>query len=405
MENGRFGKINGLDYKRGAIEYTDKINAHDRYHLFTKPFYNLAHRHARYDGAGLDADTRRHFYDFANLLTVLALPAGAKVLDVGCGSGWLSEFLARFGYNVTGLDISPALISMAWERVARLPYQVDSATRTRCRFIVQDIESAPLKEKFDAIICYDSLHHFDDENAVLRHLAAMLDIGGRLFVMEGERPTDDAPLAHELRQVMHDYATLEAPFSRAYLLQLLDTYGFAVTGDFVSVNGLFARDAITNGLLPIAPEPVNYLLTKKITSDGSASAVPNSKEPKHLAAEIKCTGQWTAEVKPKAELRLEFSVQNTGDTLWLVDPQAPRGTVRLGIKILDAQGHVIEEFHGKPLIPESLAPHEKAALYLAHPAPAKVGNYQLHIDLLDQDICWFEQVGTQPLILPFTVRA
>jgi len=39
--------------------------------------------------------------------------AGARaILDVGCGSGWLCEYFARFGYEVTGIDISPTLIEI-----------------------------------------------------------------------------------------------------------------------------------------------------------------------------------------------------------------------------------------------------------------------------------------------------
>ena len=46
-------------------------------------------------------------------------------------------------------------------------------------------KSAPLDERFDAIICYDSLHHFQDEQAVLANLNAMIDYGGQFFLIEG----------------------------------------------------------------------------------------------------------------------------------------------------------------------------------------------------------------------------
>ena len=237
----------------------------------------------------------------------------------------------------------------------------------------------------------------------MRHLAAMLENGGRLFIMEGERPTDDAPLAGELRQVMQDYATLEAPFSRDYLLELLDTHGFAVIGDFVSVNGLWARDTVREGLLPIAPEPVNYILAKKVNAYGSASDVPDSRQPAHLAAEITAQSEWQAQVTPGQTLRLKFTVKNTGDTLWLVERAAPRGTVRLGCKIIDAQGVAVDEWHGAPSLPGAMAPGEQAALLLERGAPVQCSAYTLKIDLLDQEICWFEQVGTRPLVLPFVV--
>ena len=398
----RFPKVEGLDYKRGAIEYTDKISADDLHHLYTKPFYNLAHRHARYDGAGLDADTHRHFCDFANLVNVLALPAGARIVDVGCGSGWLSEWLARFGYDVTGMDISPALIEISRERVSRAPYQVDGVTPLRCRFVAQDVETAPLAATFDAAVCYDSLHHFDNERAVLRHLSQMLRPGGQLFIMEGERPPDNSVTAGELRAAMEEYATLESPFSRAYLLEILDAHGFAVVGDYVSVNGLFPRNDLQDNYLPVAPEPVNYLLCKKITSGGPASSVPDSRQPGRLSARIQAS-EGPQEVTAGGTLRLNFSVTNTGDTLWLVQRSAPRGTVRLGIKILDAHGATVEEFHGKPMLPSALAPGEKVNLLLEHPAPRLPGAYTLEIDLLDQEICWFAQAGSVVYAVPVTV--
>ena len=124
----RFRKIDGLDYKRGAVEYPNKLEPSDRHHLLTKPFYNLAHKHERWPGEGLDRDTHRHFCDFANMAVALALPPRARILDVGCGSGWLCEYFARFGYDVTGIDISPDLIEMARERLSKVPYGADHET-------------------------------------------------------------------------------------------------------------------------------------------------------------------------------------------------------------------------------------------------------------------------------------
>ncbi|HEY0431698.1 MAG TPA: methyltransferase domain-containing protein, partial [Pyrinomonadaceae bacterium] len=172
---GRLPKIAGIDYKRAALEYPQMLDAERSYYLRTKPFYNLANKPDKHLGDGMDAETHRHFTDFANMASVLALPAGASILDVGCGSGWLSEYFARLGYEVTGIDISDDLIRMARERVERVPYDVDHETRLRCRFQTQDIEQEPLPEKFDAVICYDALHHFEDERTAFRNLAAMLD--------------------------------------------------------------------------------------------------------------------------------------------------------------------------------------------------------------------------------------
>ena len=399
----RFKKIEGLDYKRGAIEYPNKLEPSDRHHLLTKPFYDLAQKHARWPGDGLDADTHRHFCDFANLAVVLALPPGARILDVGCGSGWLCEYFARFGYDVTGIDISPELIAMADERLSKVPYGSDHEKDLAYRFLVHDIEDEALAETFDAVICYDSLHHFEDEHAVLRHLAAMLDYGGQLFVLEGERPPAGSATESELQSVMREYQTLESPFSRDYLLHLLKENGFAVIGDYVSVNGLFERE-ILEGERLLLKEPLafNYLLCKKVSSQGET--IPDSRHPGVLRAAIRPLAELPTVLASAGNLELPLEIENTGDTLWLVSRSAPRGTVRLGVKILNEDDEVIAETHGSPPLPRALAPGESVLVTVTQAIPASAGRYKLRIDLLDQDICWFEQHGSETLQLQFEVR-
>lgn len=398
----RFKKIEGLDYKRGAIEYPRKLALSDRHHLRTKPFYNLAHKHERWEGEGLDPDTHRHFCDFANMAVALALPPHARILDVGCGSGWLCEYFARLGYDVTGLDLSPELIEIARERLSKVPYGADHENGLSCRFLVHDIEAAPLVETFDAIICYDALHHFGDEHAVLGNIADMLEYAGQLFVLEGERPPEGSATEEELRAAMREYETLESPFSRDYLLSLLNEYGFAVVGDYVSVNGLFDRALLDGGQLALGEIPAfNYLLCKRVASQ--EEKIFDSRVPGILRARFTLLGTFASRLEPGATIELAIEIENTGDTLWLVSKAAPKGTVRLGVKILDETDRVIEEVHGSPPLPRAIAPGEKVTVRVKRSAPMTAGNYRLKVDLLDQDICWFEQPDSKPLIVPFKV--
>jgi SAM-dependent methyltransferase len=400
----RFRKVEGIDYKRGAIEYPERLAASDRHHLLTKPFYNLAHKHSeKYEGDGPDADTHRHFCDFANMAVALALPPGARILDVGCGSGWLCEYFARFGYDVTGIDISPALIDLARERLQRVPYDVDEETPLRHRFLVHDVEGAPLPETFDAVICYDALHHFENEHAVFANLAAMLDYGGLLFVLEGERPPEGSATEEELRGVMRQYQTLESPFSRNYLLALLRDNGFAVVGDYVAVNELFEREGLDPDRMLGEQSGFNYLLCKKVSANGPAT-MPTSRVPGELSAAISLLAELPDVFKPSDRLQFSIEVVNTGDTIWLVSRRAPKGSVRLGIKIMDQEENVVDEFHGVPGLPRALAPREKATLRINRAAPQDPGQYTIKIDLIDQEICWFEERGSQPLRVRINVE-
>lgn len=403
-EGGRLPKPEGIDYRQAALEYPRKLDPFRRHYLLTKPFDNLARRPPKYLGDGMDAETYRHFCDFANITHALDLPPGSRILDAGCGSGWLAEYLARLGYDVSGIDISPDLIEMARERLRRVPYPVDHETPLRCRFEVHDVESAPLKERFDAIICYDSLHHFQDERAVLRHLSMMLDYGGLLFILEGDRPPAGSEGERELLDTMREFGTLESPFSRDYLEVLLRDNGFAVIGDYASVNGLFPRELIKDRKVVVSTPCVTYLLCKKVVEEGSAARVRDSRQPAGLRARLVLNESWQASASPGSPLRLGLTVENTGDALWLVGPAELKGAVMLGVKVVGEGGDVIFESHGAPPLRRALAAGQSSRLTLELKAPTLPGSYLLKLDLVAQHVCWFEQSGSGPLVLPLRVQ-
>jgi SAM-dependent methyltransferase len=400
---GRSPKLKGIDYKQAAIDYPSRQSPERLYYLRTKPFYNLANKPAKYRGDGMDVETHRHFCDFANMAVTLDLPAGARILDAACGSGWLSEYFARLGYDVTGIDISPQLIEICEQRVAAQPL-IDHQTQIRCRFRVHDIELSSLDEQFDAVICYDAMHHLEDARAALRHLAAMLPLGGVLFILEGNRPAPGSAGEAELMSVMNQFGTLESAFDREHLGELLNNAGFAVAGDYVSVNGLFDRELVDDqARLRIEMPSINYLLCKKVANDAPASSVPDSRAPGLLRAEISIRSDWPEKLMPGEVFTAGLLVRNAGDTLWLGGGFLRRGGVTLGVKIFDEAGTVCDEFHGEPALPRAVAPNESCSVTIEHVCPAAPGRYTLKIDLVDQHICWFEERGSTALYLPMVV--
>ncbi|MEP6741216.1 MAG: methyltransferase domain-containing protein, partial [bacterium] len=404
--SGRLPKLEDIDYKRAALEYPRLLDAERSYYLRTKPFYNLANKPDKHLGNGMDAETHRHFTDFANMASVLALPPGARILDVGCGSGWLSEYFARLGYNVTGIDISDDLVSMARERIERVPYDVDHETTLRCHFLTQDIEIAPLAQKFDAVICYDALHHFEDEQAVFRHLAAMLDVGGLLFILEGHKPSAGSATEDELQDVMRRYGTLESPFTSDYLRELISDNGFAVVGDYVSVNGLFEREMLEDNRLPLRSlaTDYHYLTCIKVAEDAPATTVPDSRKPGVLRAEFTLNDSPPRRIAAGAKLNLGITIKNAGDTLWLSGQTLRAGVVMPGVKVSNERGKIVSEVHGHPMLPRAVAPGQSFTIDIPCPVPLEPGSYTVKIDLVDQQVCWFEERGSQPLVFTFEVE-
>lgn len=101
---------------------------------------------------------------------------GARVLDVGCGAGLLSEALAREGAQVTALDLAPELV-----KVARL-HGLESGVKVDYR--LQSVESLAeeMPGQFDAITCMEMLEHVPDPASIIRACATLLRPGGRLFL-------------------------------------------------------------------------------------------------------------------------------------------------------------------------------------------------------------------------------
>lgn len=77
------------------------------------------------------------------LVDLFALPTGAALLDLGCGPGRHAVELARRGFAVTGIDISPTFIEIARERAAGLP----------ATFICQDARESFPAMQVDAVYC------------------------------------------------------------------------------------------------------------------------------------------------------------------------------------------------------------------------------------------------------------
>ena len=407
--DGRLAKVEGIDYKRGALDYTKLLTSELKYYLRTKPFCNL-HKPIKYSGDGMDPETHRHFTDFANIAVTLALRPDSRILDVACGPGWLSEYFARLGYDVTGIDISDDLINVARERLEQLSYQVDYDTEVKCRFMVHDIEGEPLNEKFDSVICYDALHHFEDESKVFSNLGSMLNLGGWLFILEGEKPAPDSATEEELRGFMEKYKTLESPFSKEYLYRLLNDNGFAIVGDYVSVNGLFERQILEGSdgemKLPLRTVDTNYhyLTCIKVSNDQPASSVPDSRQPGRVRAEITTQAPLPPFLEPAESVKLSLIIKNTGDTLWLTAQTTRKGVVMPGVRIFNVYEDLVSEIHG-PLLPRAVAPGQSIVVKVNFETPSDAGIYVAKIDLVDQHICWFEDRGSRPLSFTFEVRS
>ncbi len=105
-----------------------------------------------------------------------AIPGDATVLEMGCGTGQLSLFLASADRVVVGADLTRASLELAEGAAQRLGV-------AGVRFVETDLRAPGLKRAaFDVVICSGVLHHTPDPRASFASLAALVRPGGVLVV-------------------------------------------------------------------------------------------------------------------------------------------------------------------------------------------------------------------------------
>jgi cyclopropane fatty-acyl-phospholipid synthase-like methyltransferase len=120
------------------------------------------------------------FADLAQLkliMEVTRLGPGQHALDLGCGSGMITEYLSDCtGAHFTGLDYIPQAIRQAQQRTV--------AKSERLDFIIGDINHLELPEvAFDVILSIDTMYFSEDYSTTLRALKAALRPGGQMAIL------------------------------------------------------------------------------------------------------------------------------------------------------------------------------------------------------------------------------
>ncbi|MDA8390445.1 MAG: bifunctional 2-polyprenyl-6-hydroxyphenol methylase/3-demethylubiquinol 3-O-methyltransferase UbiG [Gammaproteobacteria bacterium] len=108
-------------------------------------------------------------------ITERATLAGARVLDVGCGGGILSEALARQGAEVTGIDLAHEALLVARLHAAEEKLSIDY------REMAVEQLAGTEAGRFDVVTCLEMLEHVPDPASVVTACARLVKPGGQVF--------------------------------------------------------------------------------------------------------------------------------------------------------------------------------------------------------------------------------
>ncbi len=126
---------------------------------------------ARYTDAG---DLNRQYIIDPSLLHVLGRVQGQRILDAGCGGGYLCRLLAAQGATMTGVDVSHRFIDLAKEEEARRPHHIEYHVGSLCQLTMC------ADDAFDAIVSNIVLSDLQNLDDAFRELHRVLKPGGTL---------------------------------------------------------------------------------------------------------------------------------------------------------------------------------------------------------------------------------
>ncbi|GAB3300388.1 class I SAM-dependent methyltransferase [Parasphingorhabdus pacifica] len=183
-----------------------------------------------------------------------AVGRGARVLDSGCGTGFLARLLAVEGCHVTGQDLSPGMLQVATERAVDEDLAVE--------WLVGSAEEPP-SGPFDAVVLRNVLWTLPDPGAALRALREVLRPGGLVLISDAQWGAADVgdEVVEERFNSCYAGAVDALPFAAgvdfAECAALVRQAGF---GEVIEHTSLFAE-------APYPSAPGFFLMTARVSGE------------------------------------------------------------------------------------------------------------------------------------------
>ncbi|MBS1528974.1 MAG: methyltransferase domain-containing protein [Bacteroidetes bacterium] len=158
-----------------------------------------------------------------SVLELLAVKPGERILDLGCGTGHLTQKIREQGAEVVGLDASPEMIGQAKDNYPDLDFIVGNGADFR------------FDEPFDAVFTNATLHWIKDADGVIKSVYRALKPGGRFVGEFGGKGNNQLMMA-ATEKVLKAHGYLKGDFilpwyypSTAEYAAKLEAGGFRVT--------------------------------------------------------------------------------------------------------------------------------------------------------------------------------
>ena len=366
-------------------------------------------------GAQTLGESVRLIHDFAVAAQALELLPGHRVLDLGVGAGWTTEWLRRLNVDVVAVDIAHDMLSVGSRRIP--PPSL---------LVTGDLEALPFGAgTFDRALCLNALHHVPDPAAALRQIIGVLNERGRLVLIE---PGAGHSARETSRAAVEQFGVLERELHARDLMRLCHDVGFQhvvvrplsyASGEIqLSLDQLARWNQWTRQDRPVRvmrklwqliqeligtakqgalfEESLGVWVSRVLARHMSEQAVviasksPATEDRAPYAADVKVIESRAAD----ATHILTVQCRNTGTASW----SAHGGhRVQVGVQLLDESRRVLNRDYARAPLTSDVEPQQQCVIRCEMPRPAR--GSVLRVDLVVERIAWLDIAAPEGVLV------
>lgn len=351
--------------------------AHDDYYLKYPDWKPLARKpfHSAHD-------TPAALSQLSAVIKAADLFPGAKVLDYGCGAGWLCKCLAHLHCEVDGVDVSERAIDMARAMIATDPL----CQPGQVRFRTIDGVILPFEDgSLDRIIVFSSFHHVAHQRETLSEFGRVLKPGGIAVFNEpgpGHSNSPDSQSEMELYGVIENDVVIEdiALWSHEAGFEPPQMMWFFVNPIAVSYEQF--RNAKTSNVSSLLDEaklkPLLNLRTFSLRKRGTSQLDSRWRTGLDGKLDVSLVSN------DGRQIRWLARYSNTGTATWLPSKPNGPGSVSIGFRAPAQRLEGRIQIKSGPVLPGERGELEFITSAVRGP---------ITFDLVSEHVAWFSQIG------------
>ena len=375
-----------------ADEYYKSIS--DPTHQIAKPFSSLMEAPEMLQNIGL-------------LLSGLKIAKTMTILEFAAGTCWFSRYLNQLQCRTISCDVSNTALEIG-KRLFR-EYPIIGESISEPIFLHFDGHKIDLPdESVDRIICNDGFHHVPNQEEVISEFARVLKNGGIAGFSEPGGFHSQTP---QSQYEMNNFAVLENDILMPEIFEAAWKYGFTDA----SLKVLGDIDVSIDQFHFLSKKFYRKLLKKLFNIDIGKSIVDRTifflykgqnitDSRSHIGLSHSLTTDknfYTA--KAGENLFVLVRVSNTGSSKWLIENINDIGVVRIGTHLYDNKDKMMDLDFSRHDIATTIEPGARFEQFIGVKFEDP-GIYRLAIDLVSENICWFETVGSIPKFVTIKVE-